>query len=220
MKRRMLHILNWDKYQARTDKELPWLKLWGRLFKTPWFQLLPDEEKFVTIALLDLARQFHNNIPEEVVFKGYLRGNYGVFISQERVFKLCKVLVLNNFLSDNCPTNVEVEGDKTRQDKRESDKPLSEQTEKFEKFYSKYPKKQDKAGALKAFLKLAPNDELLSEILMGVEKWSNTEAWKKDGGQFIPMPSTFLNRRRWEDEVKVAPEQVKAKAFPTNEYFG
>ena len=24
--------------------------------------------------------------------------------------------------------------------------------------------------------------------------------WKKNGGQFIPHPSTWLNNRRWEDE--------------------
>ena len=197
MKRRILHILNWDKYQARTDKELPWLKLWGRLFKTPWFQLLPDEEKFVTIALLDLARQFHNNIPEELIFKGYLRGNYGVFISQERIFNLCKVLVSNDFLSDNCPTNVEVEGDKIRQEKSE----VGQTNENFDLFYSKYPKKQGKALALKAFLKLSPNDELFGLILRGVEMWSETDNWKKNDGQFIPMPATFLNGRRWEDEV-------------------
>ena len=114
MRRRILHLLNWNKYQARSDKELPWLKLWGRLFKTPWFQLLQDDEKFVTITMLDLARQFHNNIPEELIFKGYLKGNYGIFMNQERISKLCKYLSDNDFLSDNCPTNVEVEGDKIR----------------------------------------------------------------------------------------------------------
>lgn len=117
MRKRIIHVLNWDKYQARSDKELPWCKLWGRLFRTPWFQLLDDPEKFVTIAILDLARQFNNKISEELIFKGYLRGNYGVFISEERIFKLCKYLSDNEFLSDNCPTNVEVEGDKIRVDK-------------------------------------------------------------------------------------------------------
>jgi len=92
--------------------------------------------------------------------------------------------------------------------------------EMFERFYSEYPKKQGKASALKAFLKLSPNDELLAEILMGVKKWSNTDNWKKENGQYIPMPSTFLNGRRWEDEVKTVAEPIKQKAFPKNEYFG
>ena len=29
--------------------------------------------------------------------------------------------------------------------------------------------------------------------------------WQKDGGRYIPMASTWLNGRRWEDEDKPAP---------------
>lgn len=113
MRKRYIHVLNWDKYQARTDKELPWCKLWGTLFKRPWFQELADDEKFVTIVFLDLARQFNNRIPDLSEFKGYLRGNYGVFMSEERVFKLCNLLSHNEFLSD----NMSALQDKIRQDK-------------------------------------------------------------------------------------------------------
>jgi hypothetical protein len=122
MRKRTIHVLNWDKYQARSDKELPWCKLWGRLFKTPWFQLLDDPEKFCTIAILDLARQFSNKISEELIFKGYLKGNYGLFMSEERISKLCKVLSDNEFLSDNCPTKVSLEGDKKDIDKKERER--------------------------------------------------------------------------------------------------
>jgi hypothetical protein len=101
MKKRILSVQNWEKYQARADKELPWFKLWGSLFKRPWFQELADDEKFVTIVFLDLARQFNNFIPDLSGFKGYLRGNYGVFMEDLRVFKLCKLLSQNGFLSDN-----------------------------------------------------------------------------------------------------------------------
>lgn len=208
MKRRILHILNWDKYQARTDKELPWLKLWGRLFKAPWFQSLQDDEKFVTIALLDLARQFHNNIPEEMIFKEYLRGNYGLFMSPLRVFKLSQVLVANDFLSDNCPTFVEVEGDKIRQDKNEVGL-----TTGFEEFWNKYPRKVAKPQALKAFSKISPSTELLQLILAGVENQSKSDQWTKDDGKYIPHPATWLNQQRWEDEVKIGNPIKERKPF-------
>lgn len=74
----------------------------------------------------------------------------------------------------------------------------------FIQFWNKYPKKQSKAMALKAFLKLNPNDELLQLILRGVEIQSKTDQWTKDDGKYIPMPATWLNQRRWEDEVKTA----------------
>jgi len=31
-----------------------------------------------------------------------------------------------------------------------------------------------------------------------------TEQWRKDNGQFIPHPQTWLNQRRWEDDVEPA----------------
>jgi hypothetical protein len=120
-RKKTIQVLNWDKYQARADKELPWCKLWGALFKRPWFQNLPDDEKFVTIVFLDLARQFNNKIPDLSEFKGYLRGNYGVFMDEERVFNLCKVLSDNEFLSDSA-SDIQ---DKTRQDKTRQESPAS-----------------------------------------------------------------------------------------------
>jgi hypothetical protein len=81
MRKRIIHVLNWEKYQARSDKELPWCKLWGALFKKPWFQNLKDDEKFCTITILDLARQFNNKLTEESIFKGYLRRKKGFLSS-------------------------------------------------------------------------------------------------------------------------------------------
>ena len=72
----------------------------------------------------------------------------------------------------------------------------------FLEFWSEYPRKVAKPNALKAFLKLSPNDELLQLILKGVEIQSKTDQWQKDNGQFIPHPATWLNQRRWEDEIK------------------
>lgn len=123
-RKKTIQVLNWEKYQARTDKELPWCKLWGALFKRPWFQALKDDEKYCTLLFLDLARQFNNKIPDLSEFKGYLRGNYGLFMEEERVFKLCKVLADNGFLSD----NVSDIQDKTRVDEMRRDEKESPAT--------------------------------------------------------------------------------------------
>jgi hypothetical protein len=196
MRKRVIHVLNWEKYQARHDKELPWLKLWGALFKRPWFQLLPDDEKFVTIVFLDLARQFNNRIPDLSEFKGYLKGNYGVFMEEERVFKLCKVLSHNEFLSD----NTDDLQDKIRQDKTsESDNNALKAS--FQKFWGVYPKKVAKEAALKAFKKISPDEPLLNKIVSSVQSFTQTKDWQKEDGQFIPNPASWLNGRRWEDEI-------------------
>ena len=71
----------------------------------------------------------------------------------------------------------------------------------FDKFYSKYPKKQGKEDARKAFSKIAITDELLERIVAAVEANAKTEAWTKDDGKFVPLPATWLRGKRWEDEV-------------------
>lgn len=85
---------------------------------------------------------------------------------------------------------------------------------KFDEFYSEYPKKRGKKDALKAFLKLRPDDELHLTIIQNVKAWKQTEDWQKDKGQFIPLPATFIRGERWKDEL---PKEKKGIDF--NKYF-
>ena len=71
---------------------------------------------------------------------------------------------------------------------------------KFQAFYSKYPKKQKRLEAEKAFLKLKPDDELFAAIMAALENQKQSDQWQRDNGQYIPLPSSWLNGRRWEDE--------------------
>ncbi len=71
----------------------------------------------------------------------------------------------------------------------------------FEIFWSKYPKKVSKEKARKAFFKINFSDVVFSEVLKALDKFINSNDWKKDNGQFIPYPATWLNQKRWEDET-------------------
>ena len=72
----------------------------------------------------------------------------------------------------------------------------------FDEFWSLYPKKVGKKTALQKWSKLKPDEKLFEEIMGGLRNYIQTEQWQKDGGQFIPHPTTFLSQRRWEDEVE------------------
>lgn len=72
----------------------------------------------------------------------------------------------------------------------------------FSKFWSAYPKKVAKSQALKSFTRLNPSNELLNEILANLRARSNHPDWTKDGGQYIPNPTTYLNQKRWEDQLQ------------------
>lgn len=69
----------------------------------------------------------------------------------------------------------------------------------FEEFWVAYPKKKNKQQAIKAFKAQRINGELQT-ILDDIQELKNTNDWMREGGQFIPYPSSYLNGRRWEDE--------------------
>lgn len=76
----------------------------------------------------------------------------------------------------------------------------------FMQFWTSYPRKVGKHGALKAWGKLQPDETLIETILGAVEQQRTWPAWTRDGGQYIPHPGTWLNGRRWEDQpAEVAP---------------
>ena len=80
---------------------------------------------------------------------------------------------------------------------------LSKQTEQFERFWEKYPKKVGKTVAEKAWKKLAPDEQLFGRIMDALCIAVRCDQWRKDNGQFIPNPATWLNQRRWEDELAI-----------------
>lgn len=76
--------------------------------------------------------------------------------------------------------------------------------ELFAKFYKLYPNKKGKANAVKAWKKLKLTDDLINQIFDGLARYCVSADWLKDGGQFVPHPASWLNGKRWEDEVKPA----------------
>ncbi|HEX6727878.1 MAG TPA: DUF1376 domain-containing protein [Nitrospira sp.] len=70
----------------------------------------------------------------------------------------------------------------------------------FDRFWSAYPKKRDKKEAEKLWARLLPDESLVASMLHSIEQAKQTPEWGKDRGQFIPYPTTWLNKRRWEDD--------------------
>lgn len=80
-------------------------------------------------------------------------------------------------------------------------KEISPYSQQFETFWAAYPRKTGKGKAWESFEKYDVTDELLGKMLETLEAAKRSAQWRKDGGQFIPHPSTWLNQRRWEDEI-------------------
>jgi len=75
----------------------------------------------------------------------------------------------------------------------------------FEDFWFLYPNKKGKAQAEKIWKKLKVTDELYQQIVNHC-----TSAYKQTEQKFIPHGSTYLNNRRWEDEL---PDEQKIESI-------
>lgn len=81
----------------------------------------------------------------------------------------------------------------------------------FDGFWSSYPKKVAKKAARKAFDKLKPTAETMVQILAALKAQVASEEWRKEGGQYIPHPASWLNAERWTDEGVQLAAQTNAE---------
>lgn len=72
----------------------------------------------------------------------------------------------------------------------------SNRAARFEVFWTAYPRKVGKRSALAKWMQLDPD---LDQCLRALEHQRRSEQWKREGGQFIPHPDTWLNQGRWDD---------------------
>ena len=46
-------------------------------------------------------------------------------------------------------------------------------------------------------------------MMSSLEQFRGSKDWLKDNGQYIPYPSTWLNQKRWEDELNDSHEETE-----------
>jgi len=105
------------------------------------------------------------------------------------------------------PRDSDAQGGREGKGKERNTRDASGDPDGFAEFWTVYPNRKAKQDAVKAWLKIAPNDELQGEILNAVSAQSRGKDWTKDEGAFVPHASTWLNGRRWSDEVERAEPQ-------------
>lgn len=105
--------------------------------------------------------------------------------------------VLNNVewgMKQSLPNNIEntIEENKTIY--------IDHSADWFNEFWNEYIKKVGKADAEKKFRKACTNENTFNQIMQALRK-QNIESYSKREKQYVPNPSTWLNQRRWEDEI-------------------
>lgn len=70
----------------------------------------------------------------------------------------------------------------------------------FDEFWKFYPKKTGKLEAMKSWKKVKPN---LAQVLQALRWQVQSDQWTRNGGQYVPNPSTYINQGRWLDEPAI-----------------
>lgn len=92
--------------------------------------------------------------------------------------------------------------------------PPADAADEFDQWYARYPKKEAKENARKAFTK-ARKSASLEVLLEGLERYAVSVKGKER--QFIALPGSWLNAGRWQDEIPTTTKP--AASSPWNQEF-
>lgn len=116
----------------------------------------------------------------------------------------------NDCASANADASATVEPSKKSRPRQKTGEPVElspEAEQRFTAFWDAYPVHKDRQRTRLRWAQIAPTDALLAEILEAIAKLKQSDDWQRD---IIPLPSTFLRNRRWEDaeDLPDTPQQV------------
>lgn len=86
----------------------------------------------------------------------------------------------------------------------------------FEDFWREYPRKVDKVNAFKAFKKVCKDRKMLATLLAALAQHRKTQQWQTK--TLIPHASTWLNGRRWEDDLSSLEADKPQTSYDLNEF--
>jgi DNA-binding PadR family transcriptional regulator len=159
---------------------------------------LSSTSRITLFRLTEKAKQWNQKIDgsEKYPTPSENTENKGDFRSEKSPIKVGKK---SDLTSEKSPTNKETNN------KGINNKVSLVDTEAlFASFWKLYPRKVSKEDARKAWAKLKITQDLYDTIVEALAVQVATDDWKKEKGKFVPHPATWINGKRWEDEV---PEQ-------------
>ena len=115
-------------------------------------------------------------------------------------------------------TSMTVKGTQANHNKPATCKNIDLLEQRFDQFWSVYPRKIGKEAARKAWRRIKPTADHLEKILAAVKKAKGSYQWQKDNGQYIPHPATWLNQGRWDDEIQPGFGRINSKCSNLGSY--
>lgn len=192
----MYKIKNWEKFNLynpknpRYQKKMTWFKFYGTDYiNNIDIHRLSFEQKAVLVELWCLGSESDGVLPDN--FEIAFRLHYPI----DFVEKIVKELFTRGLLVENYePVTIE-------KNKRREEKDIL--LDKFNEFWQAYPssnRKVNKSGCMKLWQ--SQNLEAIGDKIINHVKIMADTDWKKDNGQYIPMPATYLRQERFDTQLQ------------------
>ena len=94
---------------------------------------------------------------------------------------------------------------------------LSPEEKMFMEFWDAYPKKVDRKGCEKKFIKIKDLPKIFPGIMSALESQKQSKQWNEENGKYIPHPSTWINQERWNLVNEVAERQIAIEEAVSDE---
>lgn len=210
-----LVILRWivDFEPSMTKKEID-----GEIYFWVNYQSLLDALPILNIKKRMLCYRLQKMCDNEILKHKNIKidGNYSYYTFDKNYIKLMQNIAkgkknIAEGSAENCSTlmqniaeqnNSSIKEINLLNNSKEKYKKENFHEELFTKFWDAYPRKVSKGNAEKWFTKNKPSEELVDAMVKKISLLKNTDQWKCNNGQYIPYPTTWLNAKGWEDEVK------------------
>jgi len=197
-------VANWDQYQHYSKRNPPWIKLHFALLSGETWVTLDDASRVLAVACMLLASRNDGKVPANPAYVqrvAYLNQlpNFKPLVDSGFLIDASNLLADASTMHTNARPETETEqSQKTEKRQRGASKPA---LSGFDEFWAAYPRKTGKGAAEASWSKVPKSAH--PAIMEAIQKQRNGADWQQDGGRFIPHPATWLNQRRWEDEVTV-----------------
>jgi hypothetical protein len=169
---------------------MTWFKFYGTDYiNNIDIHRLSFEQKAVLVELWCLGSESDGVLPDN--FEIAFRLHYPI----DFVEKIVKELFTRGLLVENYePVTIE-------KNKRREEKDIL--LDKFNEFWKAYPssnRKVNKSGCMKLWQ--SQNLEAIGDKIINHVKIMADTDWKKDNGQYIPMPATYLRQERFDTQLQ------------------
>lgn len=228
-----IRVRNFKKFQHYKNRRPPWIKLYNDLLEDYDFGRLQDASKWLAIGIMLLASRYDNHVPADPEWIGRQLScsdsvDLDPLLSAEFVETCgCEHCASASLACCKQSATLETERETEEETKEQTCSPDGERASvpvqnqasnghhpepkpkaeaDFERWWSHHPKKVGKRKALVLWKRLRKAKELppVEDMIAALDKQVKSGDWTRDGGQYIPHPTTYLNRGGWEDDLSGA----------------